>query len=489
MLDTLKKYELLLFTCLYWVASSVILIYCNGTGAEADSINHYLFSKYAFQHPELLVDHWAKPIFTLISSPFSQFGFIGIKFFNAVCVYFASLFMYRIAKKLNLKHPILALLFYFLFPISFTTTFSGFTEPLFALALSISIYLFQQKRYLGAAILVSFLPFIRSEGLLFIGVFGLFFLHHKLWKAILFLGIGHLVYSIVGFLHYQDILWVFTKIPYAHLSSHYGGGSLFHFAEKLNYLLGIPLLIFFLLGMLRSVSLLRSRQISLALISLLFLVFFIAHSLFWHLEIFNSMGLKRVFAAVSPLMALICLYGFNLLDNIKHPTIKRMSLAIGLGITLIFPFTANPAAVDWTDLNRTTAQKNAVLVADFIHSHSIQFDRLVYTDPYLCELLAVDPFDFKKSQLLANKKKTVKKNKSVDTENNPSRNQPSSLLEKETILSPRLQANDLVIWDNWHSVVDYGVQAEDVAHLELTKAFTLGSSVYKVYLYLPENKP
>ena len=489
MFGILKKYELFLFTFLYWLVSFVILFYCNGTGAEADSINHYLYSKYAFYHPELLLNHWAKPLFTLISAPFSQFGFIGIKFFNALCVYFASIFTYRIAKQLNLKLPILALLFYFIFPISFTTTFSGFTEPLCALVLSFSIYLFQQKKILSTAILVSFLPFIRSEGLLFIGVFGLFFLYQKSWKAILFLGIGHLAYSIVGFLHYEDILWVFTKIPYAYLSSHYGSGSLFHFAEKLNYLLGIPLLIFFVLGMLRSIARFGSNQLSIKLISLLFLVFFIAHSLFWYLEIFNSMGLKRVFAAVSPLMALICLYGFNLLQNIQHPTIKKVSISIGIAITLIFPFTSNPAAVDWNDLNRTTAQQNAILVAEFIQLNSIRFERLIYTDPYLCEVLNFDPFDSNKSQLLANKKKTIPISKIIVIRNYQFQYIPISSQEKAKVLHPSLQPNDLVIWDNWHSVVDYGVQAEDVAHLELTKEFILGASVYKIYLYQPKVNP
>ena len=39
--------------------------------------------------------------------------------------------------------------------------------------------------------------------------------------------------------------------------------------------------------------------------------FLIAHSLFWYLGIFNSLGLKRVLIGIMPMMALIVLYGFN----------------------------------------------------------------------------------------------------------------------------------------------------------------------------------
>lgn len=487
MIRFLKQYELLLYSLLYWFTSSYILINFNGTGGEADSIHHYLFAKYAFQHPELLLDHWAKPVFTLLAAPFAQFDFIGMKFFNTLCVYFASLLMYQIAKKLNLSFPIFIPIFYFLFPISFTTTFSGFTEPLFALALTLSIYLFQRKKYFSTAILISFTPFIRSEGLLFIGVFGLFFLYQKSWKAMLYLGLGHLLYTVVGFFHYQEILWVFTKIPYAHLGSHYGSGSLFHFAEKLNYLLGIPLLVFFGLGILRTLSVFRSSSNIIQLMSLLFFIFFVAHSLFWYLEIFNSMGLKRVFAGVSPIMAFFCLYGFNLILKVNQFTVRKTLIVLCLGVIFIFPFTSNPAAVDLEDLNRTSAQQNAANVAKYIQSYSIDFGRLVYTDPYLCEVLNVDPFNYREAQLLASKKKTIPISELIVIRNYQFQYIPPSPEEKGKILYPELKENDLVIWDNWHAVIDYGVYEEDLSHLDLTKEFVIGASVYKVYFYHTEN--
>ena len=455
MATNLKKNHWKIFSLAYWVASMFILFYFNGTGKEADSINHFLYAQYAPLHPGLYLNHWAKPVFTLLASPFAQYGFIGIKIFNLLCAFGASYFTFKIAAKLQLKQAILAPLFYFIFPISFLTTFSGLTEPLSALILSGCIYLFQNKSYLISALLISFTPFVRSEGLVFLGVFALFFIHLKNWKASVLLSIGHVIYSIVGLYHYQEILWVFTKIPYAHLSSHYGSGGLFHFAKKLNYLMGIPLLVFFILGTLRVILGFKKMKVESRLVFILFLSFFIAHTLFWYLEVFNSMGLKRVFAAVTPLLAIIALLGFDLLNKIQIDFARKGLTIISFLVILIFPFTTNPAAVNWNDLNLTEAQENATAVATFIKLEELTGNRFIYTDPFLSYVLNVDPFDGKKHQILA---------------------------QKNGIISPTLKSGDLVIWDNWHSVVDYGVTSEMLSKLKLVKEINKGKSSYRIYL-------
>ena len=94
--------ELLLLSLLYLGSSIFILLLFTGTGNEADSINHYLFAKYAPEHPNLFFNHWAKPLFTLIASPFAQFGFVGVKIFNVLCGLASSIFIYKICIHLKL---------------------------------------------------------------------------------------------------------------------------------------------------------------------------------------------------------------------------------------------------------------------------------------------------------------------------------------------------------------------------------------------------
>ncbi|MDB9964027.1 hypothetical protein OAD50_03030 [Vicingaceae bacterium] len=450
----MKKNHWKLFALCYCIISIFMVFYFNGAGKEADSINHFLYAQYAPFHPELYVNHWAKPLFTFLASPFAQFGLIGIKLFNILCVFGASYFTFKIVSKLRFKQAVLAPIFYFSFPISFVTTFSGLTEPLSAFMLIGSIYLFQHKKYLTCALLISLTPFVRSEGLIFLAVFAFFFIYLKNWKALALLSFGHIVYSMIGYFHYQEIFWVFTKIPYAHLSSHYGSGSLFHFAEKLNYLMGIPLLVFFILGTIRILAGWKRMRIASRLVMILFLSFFIAHSLFWYLEIFNSMGLKRVFAAITPLMAIIALFGFDLFNKMIVDSSRKGLMAISLLLIFVFPFTSNPAAVDWNDLNLTDAQENARSVAAYLKEKGEVNNRFIYTDPYLSYALKVDPFDGEKHQILA---------------------------QNEGIVSPTLKSGDLIIWDNWHSVVDYGVSPDMLSNLEFIEGFSQEKSIYKIY--------
>jgi hypothetical protein len=420
---------------IYAFISIGILIIFNGTGQEADSINHYLHARYAVNHPELLLNHWAKPLFTLIAMPFAQFGFIGVKVFNVLCSFFSLYYIYCIAQSLNWKRPYLAALFFILFPLSFTTTYSGFTEPLFALILLISIYWVIQNKYAVAAILISFSPFVRSEGLIIIGVFAFYLLIQKNYKHLLLLAFGHCIYALVGSFYYGDLLWVINKIPYAELSTPYGEGHFFHFFEQLNYALGIPLYILFWLGFIsiasRIVQGLKNRKTEL-LILLCFVAFFLAHSLFWQLGIFNSMGLKRVFAAVSPLMALISLYGFNRLNLIPHEKTAKVLQLLTFCYILIFPFTSNPAALDWKkDLNLSIAQQTAEEAAEYVKANYAD-KRFVYADPYLAHALGIDPFD----------------------------SEEALMLSQQSLQS--LNTGDIILWDNWHAVVDQNVTIEQI---------------------------
>ncbi|MEX2379231.1 MAG: hypothetical protein WD530_00690 [Vicingaceae bacterium] len=436
MFNSIKsKYLHLGLFALYTVVSVFILSFFNGVGTEADSINHYLHARYAIAHPELLLNHWAKPLFTLIAMPFAQFGIIGVKVFNFICSLLSLYFISRIAQLLNWRMPYLAAFFFILFPLSFTTTFSGYTEPLFALLLLISVYGVVKNKYTAAAILISFGPFVRSEGLIILGVFTLYFLFQKKYKYLPLLAVGHIVYSIIGSFYYGDLLWVLNKIPYAAWSTPYGKGNFFHFFEQLNYALGVPLYILFWMGFVfltfHTFKKLKVNKASL-LILLCFAAFFIAHSLFWQLGIFNSMGLKRVFAAVSPLMAIISLYGFNLLSRIPHTKTAQTLQILTFSYILIFPFTSNPAAINWEkDLNLSIAQQTADEVADFVKSNYPDH-RIVYADPYLAHTLKVDPFDSKEALLLS---------------------------EQSLQLG---SSADLIIWDNWHAVVDQNIALEQI---------------------------
>lgn len=301
---------------------------------------HYLFSHYAFEHPENFLDHWAKPVFVLLSSPFAYFGFKGMILFNVICFSLTALITFYVAKKLQLKYALLIFPLFLGAPLFFKMAFSGLTEYLFGLMMILGIFLFQRNKALPAIILISFLPMVRSEGLIIIGVFGLFLLWRKMYKWLPLLLTGQLLYTIIGALYYQDILWVIHKIPYANVDSPYGNGGIFDFIFRLLYVIEKPLFLLFTIGL--GVFVLKSlkRQYtqeennSIILILSTFTALFLSHTVFWWLGVFNSMGLARVLIVVVPQVIIISLFGIEYgIALIKNENLRKVAI---VGIVFMF---------------------------------------------------------------------------------------------------------------------------------------------------------
>lgn len=429
-----KSNILWLCLSLYAVFAICVISIFTGTGDSGDSILHFLFAQSAPSHPELYFDHWAKPVFTLLASPFAQFGFTGMKVFNALVVLFMLFFTYKAAANWKIKRSYLVLLFIACAPLLIRHTFSGLTEPLFAMFIAWGMFLVSKDKWFLACVVISFLPFVRSEGLIVMTAFGLLLLVGKQWKFIPWLLIGHVVYSIVGWFHYKDILWVFTKIPYASTSSTYGNGDLFHFVDQLPFVIGVPAVLFLAVGVVSLIVRLMRKEFHSELHALVlygFLSYFSAHSLFWYLGIFNSMGLNRVLLGVMPFIAVLSAIGVNtLVDLIRISKLRTVFTGICILAVLSFPVWDNPSAVHWRrDMNLSGEQQVAKKAANYAKSIQIK-GQYLYLPPYLTMELGLDHFD---------------------------RNRRSDI-NPETIKTVR--SGDIVIWDNWFSVIDAHVSKE-----------------------------
>ena len=203
------------------------------------------------------------------------------------------------------------------------------------------------------------------------------------------------------------------------------------------------------------------------LVFLSFLSFFVAHTLFWYLGIFNSMGLKRVLIGIMPLIAIISLLGFNFITEeiFKNKRILRLIIqALLIVYIVIFPFTKNPAAINWEkDFMLSKDQQTAIQVSDYI-TQNIGIDhRFVYAHPYLSEVLNIDHFDNNKR------------------------------LELTQNFLNHIKSGDVIIWENWFCVVEHGVKKEQLDKIsELKNIYNLSYEnkerdiFYSVYICEPE---
>jgi len=442
----------LLFALLSWIGLSV-----DTTGDSGDSILHFLYSKYSFVHPELLLNHWAKPLFTLLSSPFSQLGFKGIIVFNCLMVALTLLFTYLMARNFNMKYPWLVPVLILFCPLFFKLIFSGLTEYTLGLFLMVSIYFASYKRFLTASILVSFLPFIRSEGLIIMGVFGIYLILKRRYKLLPFLLTGHLVYSMVGYFYYRDLLWVFTRIPYASLDSPYGNGQILDFFHLLNYVIEKPIYLLLFLGFVSLIwkvfknrSTLISRSEETILVYGVFITILLAHALFWWQGIFNSMGLPRVLIPVVPLVALIALAGLDFcLGWIKSVRFRNLILIAVVLIIIGFPFTDREEGVVF-NASLFQLPDNELIDEEIVPYLTENIENLndqlfYYSHCYFSVALNIDHFDDGKHRAMHR----------LTTETPPN--------------------GAMIIWDDWYSVVEGGISLDQLCNdknLVLVKEFT-----------------
>ena len=158
------------YTIIYSAFVTVLIllffVFLQSQGVEGglDSWNHFLISKCAFLHPNLLLDQWNKPVFTLITVFICQLGFNALIVFNILCVSISGLLLALGLNQLGYKNTWMLIPLTAFTPILFQYTISGLTEPLNVLFLSLVFFFWCKNQMKTAIIIASFLPFVRTEG-------------------------------------------------------------------------------------------------------------------------------------------------------------------------------------------------------------------------------------------------------------------------------------------------------------------------------------
>lgn len=372
-------------------------ILSKGNWGGADSYVHYRISRYAFKYPYLFLDLWGKPVFNILSSPFSQFGFIGIKIFNVLVALLSSMIVYDIARMYKWHASYMAILMLLFAPIYFIVVPSGLTEPLFGLVLISAVWLFFKDRFLLSAIVISFLPFARNEGFVILPLFLVGYLLKRKYLAIPFLCAGFVFFSLAGWAIYQDILWIISRFIGPGDHGLYGSGSLWHFVNSINGILGIPILLFWLIGfgfstwaLFKNFKNINQEHYFYLIVVGGFLSYFSAHSLVWWLGTGGSLGLTRVIAGVIPLAALLAMRGMHeILDKIEQR--KRLSsvfIIVSMLIIVWFPFkmfeVPLPLGPDETLIESS---------CEWIKKEKLDNKLIYFYDPLIPHYLGKDPFD------------------------------------------------------------------------------------------------
>ncbi|TXB64765.1 hypothetical protein FRY74_09955 [Vicingus serpentipes] len=360
-----------------------------------DGLKHFLIAKHSWDYPALFFDHWGKPLFTLLSSPFAQFGFKGMLFFNTLLFVVTSFFLLKIAKLFSLKNGWLAILFCFSIPIYFGVVVSGLTEILLATLIVAALYYFLKENYFTGCIILSFSYFSRPESLFVIMSFVLYLLVIKKYKYIPIIGLSIIIYSIAGSFTHDDFFWVFTKRPYSSTGT-YGSGELFHFVGSYKDTFGKYISFSFLVGIsVISYNFIKTKltpsnlQWNLLVVFPVFLVVG-AHSILWWKGMQGSAGLLRILATIAPLVALVAVFALNKIESLLP--IKTLSKPFSFLLLIVGSYTAYLTVQNHFVDDRMISSEKVLLEAAEWYKNEHKGVKIYYMPPYFAYQAGIDPF-------------------------------------------------------------------------------------------------
>lgn len=305
---------------LWWLmgAALAVFIRVNSQGIieAGDAINHFWISRYSWQHPDLLIDIWGKPLFTLLASPFAQLGQWGMGLFNALCFvatcWAADGILRRAGALARWLFPAMLLLT----PAYGSMVLGGMTEVLFGLLAMLVIRALAEQRYARAAIVCSLMPFSRPEYMAFMPFVALWIAAHRQWRALPLLLLGHVLYAIACAFVQGDPLWYFHGDPYQGAAHLYGHGEWDHFWTRRHHVLGMPLIWMIALAVpaacmawFKQRALRPSLRLTVLMGLLPGLCILVMHSVLWWKGWKGSLGLERVMATAVPMLALFAAFG------------------------------------------------------------------------------------------------------------------------------------------------------------------------------------
>jgi len=360
----------------------------------------------------------------------------------------------QIIKHLNWNvSPYCALLLFFIpnYPLVLN---SGLTEPLYASVLILTVYFFVIEKYGWAAVAVSFLPFVRSEGFISITVVAVIFLLLHKWRIFPLFLVGTIIISIAGYIFYHDqLLWVYTTIPYTEERiENYGSGGWTDFFPKFYYMTGIPFTILFWISVCLIVFLLIKRirvdfkgcirSVEFLFLGLFF-SFFLAHVVFWRFGLFHSFGMSRVLICILPIAFLMIMYLLNELMQ-KSFKFKKEILVVICILIIVFPFLSNKSSwnipADFVEDPEIVAIKN---IKSEFNIDSLHASKIYYTSIPLMTVLNYDVYDTDKFKSIRELKTSLPTNEKI-----------------------------LLIKEDWFLYIDENMSSDDPVFKQLKKVYS-----------------
>ncbi len=410
------------------------LIACFGAGlamaflfddsCQQDGGQHYLFARWAWTHPELLVGVWSRPLFTFLYSFPALIGYRAARLFTVLICLLIAWQTWRLAEDLKIERAPLVIALLWLQPSFFLFSADNMTEPIFALVYVVALRLHHRGWTKAGMIVASLMILARPEGF-FLGVlWGMWALADlkspipnlkssisnlqsqifnlkssisnlkstnclKALRPTLLLATGSFVWWLAALLITGDPLFIKHNWPsnWPVTGTIYGAAGLLAYPARLPEAVGLFLLPPFFYGLFH---LLKRRK--LFTVTSTFLLFFVLHTILRAFGLLGSAGYPRYLVAISPAIAVITIFGWNEMAKLfagASRFFRTASAAIILAVSAYANFVYADGA-EWSRDARAIAQVHSWFQAQ---PEKPEIARLIWCQPYSCILFDRDPWE------------------------------------------------------------------------------------------------
>jgi hypothetical protein len=363
---------------------------------QQDGGFHFLFARWAWTHPELFVGVWARPLFTTVFGAPALAGYSAAKLYAVVIAAAVMWQTYRFADDSGIARAPLVIPLMFLQPSFFVLSADTMTEPIFALVLVIALRLRQQRHHLASATTLSFSVLARPEGFFICALWALFIIidarrqsrRDRAFLEILLLATGAFVWWMAALAITRDPLFIIHNWPpsWPTTGTIYGRGAWWNYLVRFAEIVPPLFIPAFAAGLWVSLQNRGRRQFPLILPAI-FLSFFLIHSVLRAYGLMGSAGYPRYFVAISPVLAILTLEGWNLVAEKFSATLRTGILSIALSLSAITCFFYFDGA-EWIRDTRAIDQMHL-----WFSANSVDVKRFVFSQVYSCIRFDRDPWE------------------------------------------------------------------------------------------------
>lgn len=391
---------------IFCFVTGLILINVYPDNWELDGGYHYLFAKWALKYPSLFVGVWSRPLFTILYVIPAQIGHTESRLFTVLLGLYIAFLTYKLGKELNFINSDLLIPLMWLQPIFYLYYVDTMTELVFSLVLVQAFRLYNRGRYRSAYFVISLTVLARPEGIFLCTTWAIFELaqltireynkrnsnfRNRLISVqrLLPLAFGLFVWWILALMLTYDPLFIFHNWPsnWAVVNTDTRAHFFQLYPLRLPEIAGFFVFPAFIIGLYNAINEKRMK-----LLAWSFLIVFSLHTIMNYYGWFGSVGYPRYMLTLSPVVALITLFGLNnlarYLCNIA-PVFKRGALTL----CFLLSWCANFLYADGHDLVRDTDVTAKVVVYASKFRSNNRVSRFIWSDPLACILSGDDPFN------------------------------------------------------------------------------------------------